>query len=122
MSKKIITVDDSKTMRKMVRFTLEEGGYEVFEAEDGVEALKELTAQKADVIITDLNMPNMNGFELVTELRAMPEYKFTPIIVLTTEFEDDKKQQGRAAGATGWIVKPFNAEKLLEVVGKVCAS
>lgn len=120
MSKKIMTVDDSKTMREMVSFTLKGAGYEVMEAEDGKAALGALEGVKVDAVITDLNMPNMNGFELIRALRATPAYKFTPILMLTTESEGAKKEEGKAAGATGWIVKPFNPEKLIEVVKKVC--
>ena len=121
MVKKALTVDDSKTMREMVAFTLRNAGYEVIEAEDGKNALSVLNGAKVDVVITDLNMPNMNGFELIRALRADPNYKFTPILMLTTEGDDAKKMEGKAAGATGWIVKPFNPEKLLQVVTKVCA-
>lgn len=122
MSKKILAVDDSKTMREMVSFTLKGAGYEVVEAEDGQAALNMLTGTKVDAVITDLNMPNMNGFDLIRNLRANPVYKFTPILMLTTEGDDAKKQEGKAAGATGWIVKPFNPDKLVEVVKKVCPS
>lgn len=121
MAKRALTVDDSKTMRDMVSFTLKNAGYEVIEAEDGKDALTKLGNQAIDVVITDLNMPNMNGFELIRALRANPTYKFTPILMLTTEGDDSKKTEGKAAGATGWIVKPFNPEKLVQVVGKVCA-
>ncbi len=120
MAKKILAVDDSKTMREMVSFTLKSAGYEVVEAEDGQAALTALNGGKVDAVITDLNMPNMNGFELIRALRANPAYKFTPILMLTTEGDDSKKQEGKTAGATGWIVKPFNPEKLVEVVKKVC--
>jgi two-component system chemotaxis response regulator CheY len=120
MAKKILAVDDSKTMREMVSFTLKSAGYEVVEAEDGKAALTVLGGGKVDAIITDLNMPNMNGFELIRSLRANPAYKFTPILMLTTEGDGSKKEEGKAAGATGWIVKPFNPEKLVEVVKKVC--
>lgn len=119
MSKKALTVDDSKTMREMVSFTLKNVGYDIIEAEDGKDAIAKLNKQPVDVIVTDLNMPNMNGIELIRELRAMPEYKFTPILMLTTEADDTKKQEGKSAGATGWIVKPFNPEKLVQVVSKV---
>ena len=114
MSKKILAVDDSKTMREMVSFTLKNAGYEVIDAEDGQAALKALGGGKIDAVITDLNMPNMNGFELIRALRA------TPILMLTTEGDSAKKEEGKTAGATGWIVKPFNPEKLVEVVKKVC--
>lgn len=120
MAKKILAVDDSKTMREMVSFTLKSAGYEIMEAEDGQDALNKLNGTKIDAVITDLNMPNMNGFELIRALRANPSYKFTPILMLTTEGDDSKKQEGKSAGATGWIVKPFNPEKLVEVVKKVC--
>jgi two-component system chemotaxis response regulator CheY len=120
MAKKALTVDDSRTMREMVSFTLKGAGYEVVEAEDGKDALAKLTGNKVDVVITDLNMPNMNGFELIRALRADGNYKFTPILMLTTEGDGSKKEEGKAAGATGWIVKPFNPEKLVEVVKKVC--
>lgn len=120
MTKRILAVDDSKTMREMVSFTLKGAGYEVIEAEDGKAALANLGGQKVDAVITDLNMPNMNGFELIRALRGNPDYKFVPILMLTTEGDDTKKQEGKAAGATGWIVKPFNPQKLVEVVQKVC--
>lgn len=119
MAKKILTVDDSKTMRDMVSFTLKGAGFEVIEAADGKLGLDALRGQKVDVIITDLNMPNMNGFELIRALRADPAHKFTPILLLTTEGDDTKKAEGKAAGATGWITKPFNPEKLIDVVKKV---
>ena len=120
MSKRILTVDDSKTMRDMVSFTLKSGGYDTLEAGDGVEALTTLGDAPIDLIITDLNMPNMDGFELINQLRN-GHYKYTPILVLTTESELQKKEQGKTLGATGWIVKPFNPDKLLQVVKKVCA-
>lgn len=120
MTKKALTVDDSKTMRDMVSFTLKGAGFEVKEAGDGKEALVALSGFKPDVIITDLNMPNMNGFELIRALRADPAHKFTPILMLTTEGDDTKKAEGKAAGATGWVVKPFAPDKLIAVVKKVC--
>ena len=120
MVKKILAVDDSKTMRDMVSFSLKSAGYEVMEVEDGQAALNALNGGKVDAVITDLNMPNMNGFGLIRALRANPLYKFIPILMLTTEGDGSKKEEGKAAGATGWIVKPFNPEKLLEVVKKVC--
>ena len=120
MSKKIMTVDDSKTMRDMVGFTLRNAGFEVIEAEDGAQALSVLAGNPVDLVITDINMPNMDGITLVKELRAKPTYRSTPILILTTEGGDEKKSEGRAAGATGWIVKPFAPEKLLQVVTKVC--
>ncbi len=121
MSKRILAVDDSKTMRDMVSFTLKGAGYDVLVADDGVNAISALVGEEVDLIITDVNMPNMNGIELVQKLRSDPRFRATPILILTTESDNDIKQQGRAAGATGWIVKPFVPEKLLKVVGKVCA-
>lgn len=120
MGKAALTVDDSKTMREMVTFTLKGAGFEVEEAEDGEDAIGKAEGKTFDVIITDLNMPKMNGIELIKALRAKPEFKFTPILMLTTEADDSKKSEGKSAGATGWIVKPFNPEKLLQVVNKVC--
>jgi len=121
MAKKILTVDDSKTMREMVSFTLKGAGYEVTEAEDGKDALRVLAeGLKVDLIITDLNMPQMDGFDLITALRSNPAHKYVPILILTTESDPAKKERGKAAGATGWIVKPFNPEKLVQVVTKVC--
>ncbi len=114
------TVDDSKTMRDMVSFTLKGAGFEVVEAEDGVKALALLAKTSVDAIITDVNMPNMDGVTLVKQLRAQAKFKSIPILMLTTEGGEDKKQAGRAAGATGWIVKPFAPDKLLQVVNKVC--
>lgn len=120
MSKKIMTVDDSKTMRDMVAFTLRGAGFDVSEAEDGQKALAALGATKVDLIITDLNMPNMDGIALIKALRANPTHKATPILMLTTESDSNKKAEGKAAGATGWLVKPFVPEKLIELVKKVC--
>lgn len=120
MAKKILAVDDSKTMRDMVSFTLKSAGFEVVDAEDGKDALEKLKSHKVDAVVTDLNMPNMNGFDLIRALRAMAEYKMSPILMLTTEGDDAKKQEGKNAGATGWVVKPFNPEKLVQVVKKVC--
>lgn len=124
MGKRALSVDDSKTMRDMVAFTLKGAGFEVLQAEDGVDALKVLSQDSGgniDVIITDLNMPNKDGFQLIQELRANAKYKHTPILMLTTEGDATKKEKGKQAGATGWIVKPFNPEKLVQVVNKVCA-
>jgi two-component system chemotaxis response regulator CheY len=118
--KRILTVDDSKTMRDMVGFTLRGAGYEVIEADDGVNALSVLSSASVDLVITDINMPNMDGVTLIKQLRTRPNFKSTPILILTTEGSDEKKAEGRAAGATGWIVKPFAPDKLLQVVTKVC--
>ncbi|MFC1684327.1 response regulator [Pseudomonadota bacterium] len=115
----IMAVDDSASMLQMVAFTLKGAGYEVVEASDGVQALN-LAKQKAvNLVITDVNMPNMDGISLIKELRALPTYKFTPLLMLTTESSPEKKQEGKAAGATGWIVKPFNPDQLLATVKKV---
>ena len=119
MSKTIMTVDDSASMRQMISFTLEKEGYEVITAEDGVDAIKKLETSAVDMIITDLNMPRMDGIELIKSVRTMNQYKFIPIIMLTTESVDSKKQEGKSAGATGWIVKPFKPEQLIGVVKKV---
>jgi two-component system chemotaxis response regulator CheY len=119
MPRKILTVDDSTSIRQMVGFTLKQAGYEVTEAQDGKEGLARAQAGIADLIITDLNMPNMNGIEMITAIRQLPQYKFTPILMLTTESDESKKQAGRTAGATGWIVKPFNPDQLLKVIQKV---
>lgn len=119
MAKTIMTVDDSASVRQMVSFTLKQQGYQVVEACDGKDALQKLTGQKVDMIVTDLNMPNLDGIGLIKGVRANPTYKFVPIVMLTTESQDSRKQEGKAAGATGWIVKPFKPEQLLAVVKKV---
>ena len=115
----ILAVDDSPSMRQMITFTLKGAGYAVTEAEDGKDALAKAQSFKADLVLTDVNMPNMDGLTLVKELRGLSTYKFTPILVLTTESTADKKQEGKAAGATGWIVKPFNPDQLLATIKKV---
>ena len=114
-----LVVDDSTSMRQMVSMTLKESGFDVIEGSNGQEALQNVTGKPLSVVVTDLNMPVMDGMSLIRELRAKPEYKFIPILMLTTESQDSKKQEGRAAGATGWIVKPFNPEQLMQVVHKV---
>jgi len=119
MGKTIMTADDSASVRQMVSFTLKQSGYEVIEAVDGKDALQKLGGQKVDMLITDLNMPNLDGIGLIKGARALPACKFIPIVMLTTESQDSKKQEGKAAGATGWIVKPFKPEQLLSVVKKV---
>ena len=106
-------------MRRMVSFTLKSAGYDVLEANDGVDALNLLKTRSVDMVISDINMPNLDGISLTRELRGLPNYSKTPIILLTTESDPGKKAEGRAAGATGWIVKPFNQEQLLMVVAKV---
>ena len=120
MAKRILTVDDSKTMRDMVSFTLKKAGYEVGEAEDGKVALTVLAGAKFDLIITDLNMPNMDGISLIKNVRAASQHRAVPILILTTESDSTKKADSKAAGATGWLVKPFSPEKLLELVQRVC--
>ncbi len=119
MAKRIMTVDDSASIRQMVSFTLKGAGYEVVEAVDGKDALTKVNGTPVNMVITDLNMPNLDGIGLIRALRGRPDFKFVPIVMLTTESQDTKKQEGRAAGATGWIVKPFQAEQLLQVVKKV---
>ncbi len=120
MSKTIMTVDDSASVRQMVSFTLRGAGYEVVEAVDGKDALSKLNnGVRVRLIFADLNMPNMDGIELIRAVRAKPAYKFVPIIMLTTESQASKKQEGKSAGATGWIVKPFKPQQLLAVVKKV---
>jgi two-component system chemotaxis response regulator CheY len=115
----ILAVDDSASMRQMVSFTLKGAGYEVVEAVDGAEALNIAKSRNVNLVITDVNMPKMDGISLISELRKLPAYKFTPLLMLTTESSTDKKQAGKAAGATGWIVKPFNPDQLLATVKKV---
>jgi two-component system chemotaxis response regulator CheY len=119
MAKHVLTVDDSRTMREMVAFTLRRAGYEVHEAEDGQKAIAALKTKPADVIITDLNMPVMDGVALIRALRADPKYRSVPILMLTTESDSNKKAEGKSAGATGWLVKPFDPEKLIDVVKRV---
>jgi len=115
----ILAVDDSASMRQMVAFTLKGAGYDVIEAADGVEALNIAKRKGVNLVITDVNMPNMDGISLIKHLRSLPSYRFTPLLMLTTESSPEKKQQGKAAGATGWIVKPFNPDQLLNTVKKV---
>jgi len=115
----ILAVDDSASMRQMVSFTLKGAGYDVTEAKDGQEALQIAKSNSYNLVITDINMPNMDGITLTKELRTLPAYKFTPILTLTTESSADKKMAGKQAGATGWIVKPFNPDQLLATVKKV---
>ena len=115
----ILAVDDSASMRQMVAVTLKAAGYEVVEAGDGDAALQLAKSKSFNLVLTDVNMPKMDGITLTRELRALPAYKFTPILTLTTESAADKKQEGKAAGATGWLVKPFNPEQLISTVKKV---
>jgi len=115
----ILAVDDSASMRQMVAFTLKSAGHQVTEACDGQDALKKAKGNKFSLVLSDVNMPIMDGIALIKELRAMGDYKFTPILMLTTESTGEKKQEGKAAGATGWIVKPFNPDQLLATIKKV---
>jgi len=118
-SRTILAVDDSASMRQMVKYTLEGAGYTVVQAADGVDALDYARRADADLVLTDVNMPRMDGITLVRELRALNNYKFTPMLVLTTESGQETRQRGKQAGATGWIVKPFNPEQLLKTIERV---
>jgi two-component system chemotaxis response regulator CheY len=117
--KQILAVDDSSSIRQMVSFTLSNAGYQVLEAVDGRDGMTKAGQQKFDLIITDLNMPNMDGIQMITAIRKLPGYGFTPILMLTTESQNEKKDAGRKAGATGWIVKPFKADQLIAVLQKL---
>ncbi len=120
MGKTVLVVDDSVSMRQMVSFTLTGAGFEVVEAGDGKEAVDKLNGgAKPNLVITDLNMPNMDGISLIKAIRGMAAHKFTPVLMLTTESADDKKKEGQSAGATGWIVKPFNPDQMLATIKKV---
>ncbi|MBB3274587.1 MULTISPECIES: response regulator [Pseudoxanthomonas] len=119
MSARILVVDDSASMRQMVAFALTSAGYAVDEAEDGQVALGRAQGQRFNAVVTDVNMPNMDGIALIRALRGLPDYKFTPLLMLTTESAADKKAEGKAAGATGWLVKPFNPEQLVATIQKV---
>jgi two-component system chemotaxis response regulator CheY len=115
----ILAVDDSASMRQMVAFTLKGAGYNVIEAADGQEAYDKARGHAVDLVLTDQNMPRMDGLTLVKSLRGLPSYASTPILILTTESSDDMKARGKAAGATGWLVKPFDPNKLLDVIRRV---
>ena len=115
----ILAVDDSASMRQMVSFTLKSAGYQVVEAVDGLDALEKSATRDFDLVLTDQNMPRMDGISLTRRLRENPKFERTPILILTTESSDEMKQSGRSAGATGWLVKPFDPAKLLEVITKV---
>ena len=119
MTKTILTVDDSASVRQMVTFTLKGAGYIVLEAVDGEDGLAKINSADVDMVITDLNMPKLDGIGFIKKIRANIKYKFIPVIMLTTESQAEKKQAGKAAGATGWIVKPFKPEQLLGVIKKV---
>ena len=114
-----MTVDDSTSMRQMVKATLISAGYDVVEAADGQEALEYARENSVDLVITDVNMPRMDGITLVSELRQLPAYRLTPVLLLTTESSQDKKMEGKKAGATGWIVKPFNPAQLLATLSRL---
>lgn len=120
MAKHCLIVDDSPTMRNMIKATVNEMGFEAATAQDGEKALKSVQAQKFDIIITDINMPNMDGIELIRHLRNQDGTKFTPILVITTEGGDNVKAAGKEAGASGWIVKPFNPDTLRKAIAKLC--
>jgi two-component system, chemotaxis family, chemotaxis protein CheY len=119
MGKIVLTVDDSASIRQMVSFTLKSAGYEVVEAIDGEDGLNKAKQKSVNLVLTDQNMPKMDGLTLIKSLRTLPQYRSTPILMLTTESSDAMKSAGKAAGATGWLVKPFDPQKLLEVVKKV---
>jgi two-component system, chemotaxis family, chemotaxis protein CheY len=119
MKRKVLTVDDASTMRKMIALTLKTAGYEVVEAADGLEALDLISKTEVDMMILDVNMPNMNGIELVRRVRTSPKHCRTPIIMLTTETQESLRTEARSAGATGWINKPFKQDHLVGAVGKV---
>jgi two-component system chemotaxis response regulator CheY len=119
MAKTIMVVDDSMSIRQVVSLALKQAGYDVIEGIDGKDALAKLTGQKVNLIISDVNMPNMDGITFVRELKTRPAYKFTPVLMLTTESQEDKKEQGKAAGARAWMVKPFKPEALLAAVQKL---
>jgi two-component system chemotaxis response regulator CheY len=119
MTKKILIVDDSASVRTVARMALRERGYDVVEAANGEEALTKLDAERCHLVISDVNMPKMDGITLLQEIKRHPNYKFTPVIMLTTEAGEDKKQAGRAAGAKAWITKPFQPQLLVDAVAKL---
>jgi len=120
MAKTILIVDDSSSLRKVVAMSLKSAGYEVVEAEDGRDALGKLDGRKVHLIISDVNMPNMDGITFLKAVKANASYKFTPVIMLTTETTDEKKQQGKEAGARAWVTKPFQPPQLLDAVSRLC--
>ena len=119
MTKKVLVVDDSSSVRTVARMALRERGYEVIEAANGCEALEKLNSERCHLVISDVNMPTMDGITLLKEIKRLPNYKFTPVIMLTTEAGEDKKQEGRAAGAKAWITKPFQPQLLVDAVSKL---
>ena len=118
MSKTVLIVDDSASMRQLVSFALKDAGYEVIDAVNGRDALGKLNGTKIEMVLTDLNMPEMDGIEFIKQFRNSSGYRFTPVVMLTTESQESKKQEGKQAGASGWIVKPFTPEQLIDVVKK----
>ena len=119
MAKRILVVDDSAAVRQSVSYVLDQAGYEIVQAVDGRDALTKMDGSPFHLVLTDVNMPNMDGIELTAKIRESSDYKFTPIVVLTTESQNEKMSAGKSAGATGWIVKPFNSDKLLQVVKRL---
>ncbi|MBI5468838.1 MAG: response regulator [Deltaproteobacteria bacterium] len=119
MAKTIMVIDDSASIRQVVNLTLRKAGYEVVEACDGQDALNKLSAQKLNLIVCDVNMPNMDGITFLKSLKSAPSHKFTPVLMLTTESQESKKQEGKMAGAKAWVVKPFKPEQMLEAVSKL---
>lgn len=122
MSKTILVVDDSASLRQVVNIALSGAGYKVIEACDGKDALAKLNGEKINLVISDVNMPNMDGITFVKELKKLANYKFTPVIMLTTESQEGKKAEGQAAGAKAWVVKPFQPAQMLAAVSKLCAA
>ncbi len=120
MGKRVMTVDDSATVRRVLQLTLTGAGYDVIEAVDGADALEKLSGESVDMLVTDLNMPNIDGINLIQQVRQKPGNRFMPIIMLTSESQPEKKSAGKTAGASGWITKPFRPEQLLAVVRMVC--
>lgn len=118
MARTVLIIDDSMSMRQLVAFSLKDAGYDVVAAINGKDALDKLDDSKIDMVITDLNMPEMNGIEFIKQLRGRTGYRFTPVVMLTTEAHAEKKKEGQQAGASGWIVKPFTPQQLVEVVRK----
>jgi two-component system chemotaxis response regulator CheY len=116
---RVLTVDDSRTILAMLHHTLSNAGFEVLQAEDGQQGLDVLKREKVDIVITDINMPVMDGIQFIRQIRSSGTHNSLPILILTTETSQDKRDQGRAAGGTGWIVKPFDPEKLIQVIHKV---
>jgi len=119
MAKNILIVDDSASVRQVLNITLKSAGYDVIEAKDGQDGLSKLTGQKVHLIVSDVNMPNMDGISFVKAVKQLPNYKFTPIIMLTTESQEERKREGQAAGAKAWIVKPFKPEQMLAALEKL---